>query len=260
MMVGAPDPIRAGSPCDGTSMTVVNDNFQSAAIGSCLRLTAVCGMDNWYWRLCPSLRSSVTLLPSLAQLIFLPSNGLSFKAIGVLPPSIGCEKSILTTPVGFTDCWPSTTALSSTLTAATAGAGSVLKLKPLLTPRPEVFCASLRLTRYAVFGLIVGRNWNSFGLTALNETTTDGVMLKPCWTDSAFMSWLKRRSMVAVRGTDWSPSLTLALTSSGVVMKRITMAAATTRMAIGASHQRSRSVCVQVIDHSLSREPRSARR
>jgi hypothetical protein len=29
------------------------------------------------------------------------------------------------------------------------------------------------------------------------------------------------------------------------------MAAATTAMATGASHQRSRSVCVQVIDHSL---------
>src|SRR3982074_2915870 len=48
--------------------------------------------------------------------------------------------------------------------------------------------------------------------------------------------------MVAVRGTAWSPLLTFALTSSGVVMMRITMAAATTRMAIGASHQRPRGV------------------
>src|SRR5258708_30820053 len=145
MMVGAPDPIRVGSPCEGTSMMVVNDSFQSVAIGSCLRLTAVCGMDNWYWRLCPSLRSSVALLPSLAQLIFVLSNGLSFNAIGVLPASIGWEKSVLTAPDGFNDCLPSETALSSTLTAATAGAGSVLKLKPLLTPRPDVFCASLRI-------------------------------------------------------------------------------------------------------------------
>src|SRR5439155_9779318 len=119
--------------------------------------------------------------------------------------------------------------------------------------------ASLRVPGYAMLGFIVGRNWNSFELMALNETGTDGVMLKARWTEAGFISWLKWRSMVAVRGTAWSPLLTLALTSSGVVMMRITMAAATTRMAIGSSHQRCRSVCVQVIDHSLSREPRSIR-
>ena len=165
----------------------------------------------------------------------------------------------MTSPVGFTACWPSATELLSTMTVATAGAGSVLKLKPLLTPRPEVFCASLRLTWYAVLGFIVGRNWNSLGLTALKETGTDGVMLKAFSTEAGFISWLKWRSMVAVRGTAWSPLLTLALTSSGVVMMRITMAAATARTAIGSSHQRCRSVCVQVIDHSLLREPRSVR-
>src|SRR6202022_189010 len=91
MMVGAPEPIRAGAPCDGTSMTVVNANFQSAASGSCLRLTAVCGIDNWYSRLWASLRLSVALLPSLAQVIGL-SEGLPFNEIGVLAPSIGWEK------------------------------------------------------------------------------------------------------------------------------------------------------------------------
>ena len=68
MMVGAPDaPMRAESPCDGTSITVVNDNFQSAASGSSLRLTAVCGTDSWYCRLCPSLRLRAALFPSLDQ-------------------------------------------------------------------------------------------------------------------------------------------------------------------------------------------------
>src|SRR5437870_10204566 len=110
-----------------------------------------------------------------------------------------------------------------------------------------------------MLGFIAGRNWNSLGLTALNETGTDGVMLKARWTEAGFISWLKWRSMVAVRGTAWSPLLTLALTSSGVVMMRITMAAATTKMAIGANHQRWRSLCVKVIGYSLSREPRSAR-
>src|SRR5438270_11211332 len=108
-------------------------------------------------------------------------------------------------------------------------------------------------------GCSAGRNWDSVGLTALNEAGTDGVMLKARWTEAGFISWLKWRSMVAVRGTAWSPLLTLALTSSGVVMMRITMAAATARTAIGSSHQRCRSVCVQVIDHSLLREPRSVR-
>src|ERR1700682_1315679 len=89
MMVGAPDPIRAGSPCDGTSMSVVNESFQSAASGSCLRLTAVCGTDSWYWRLCPSLRSSVALLPSLDQLTVLLSTGLALFGQGGFVPSLG---------------------------------------------------------------------------------------------------------------------------------------------------------------------------
>src|ERR1700724_1935184 len=145
-MMGGAGAMNGRPPCDGTSMSVVNESFQSAASGSCLRLTAVCGIDSWYWWLCPSLRSSVALLPSLDQLTFLLSTGLSLTAMGVLVVSIGWEKSILTAPVGFSDCWPLTTALLSTETAAIAGAGSVLKLNPLLTPRPEVFCASLRLT------------------------------------------------------------------------------------------------------------------
>src|SRR5881296_3988177 len=201
----------------------------------------------------------VAVLPSLDQLTFLLSKGLPFTAIGVFPPSIACEKPICTVPVGFRPCWPSVTFSSLTLTAAMLGAGSVLNRKLLLTPRPDVFFASLMLTRYEVAAAIFGRNWNSFALTALKLTSTAGLMLKACCTESALMSWLKRRSMVAVRGTAWSPSLTLALTSSGVVMMRMMMAAATTRIAIGASHQRWRRVCVQVIDHSLLREPRSAR-
>src|SRR6266576_1405292 len=104
---------------------------------------------------------------------------------------------------------------------------------------------------------MVGRNWYSLAPTALKETATEGVILKAFSTEAGFISWLKWRSMVAVRGTAWSPLLTFALTSRGVVMIRITMAAATTRMAIGSSHQRCRSVCLQVIDHSLLREPRS---
>ena len=47
MMVGAPEPIRAASPWEGTSMMVVKENFQSAASGSCLRLTAACGIESW---------------------------------------------------------------------------------------------------------------------------------------------------------------------------------------------------------------------
>src|SRR2546428_7756361 len=86
MMVGAPDaPIRAGSPCDGTSMTVVNDNFQSASSGSCLRLTAVCGTDSWYWRLCPSLRPRMAPFPLLDQEIGL-SYGLPVYEIRCLAP------------------------------------------------------------------------------------------------------------------------------------------------------------------------------
>src|SRR5207249_8967657 len=61
----------------------------------------------------------------------------------------------------FRPCWPSVTFSLLTLTAATLGAGSVLKWKLLLTPRPEVFFASWMLTLYEVLGVIFGRNWNS---------------------------------------------------------------------------------------------------
>src|SRR5437016_13214260 len=99
-----------------------------------------------------------------------------------------------------------------------------------------------------MLGFIAGRNWNSLGLTALNETGTDGVMLKARWTEADFISWLKWRSRWAVRESNWSPLLTLALTSRGVVMMRITMTTATARMAIGSSHQLRRRVCVWVHD------------
>src|ERR1700692_371054 len=87
MMVGAPEPIRAGSPCDGTSMTVVKLSFQSAASGSCLRFTAVCGMDRSYGWLCPSFKSRVAVLPSVDQLTCLLSNGFLLIVIGVFPVS-----------------------------------------------------------------------------------------------------------------------------------------------------------------------------
>src|ERR1700730_1248694 len=95
-MMGAPAAMNGGSPCDGTSMSVVNESFQSAASGSCLRLTAVCGIDSWYWWLCPSLRSSVALLPSLDQLTFLLSTGLLFAAMGVFVVFIGWGGSVFT--------------------------------------------------------------------------------------------------------------------------------------------------------------------
>ena len=47
MIRGAPEPIWFGSPCEGTSMMVVNVNFQAAANGSSLVFTAVCAIESW---------------------------------------------------------------------------------------------------------------------------------------------------------------------------------------------------------------------
>ena len=83
---------------------------------------------------------------SLDQLTVLASSTLPLSAIGVRALSMAWVKASCTVPTGLMLCCPSVTFWLLTLTAATVGAASVLKLKPLLTLRPEVFWASLMLT------------------------------------------------------------------------------------------------------------------
>ncbi len=95
---------------------------------------------------------------------------------------------------------------------------------------------------------MMGENWNSRGLTAAKVTGTDGVMVKPCCTEPASMSLLNLKSILAVRATAWSPSATLALTSSGMVSSRTTAASPTRTSGITATHHRRRAPCARLID------------